>query len=91
MAMYNLLDLISRYIPLVKCLKLESRKGLLVAVLSRFLFIPAFYFTAKYGDQGWMIMLTSLLGLTNGYLTVCVLTAAPKGYKVGNHRFLCLF
>lgn len=27
-------------------------------------------------------MLTSLLGLTNGYLTVCVLTAAPKGYKV---------
>ena len=83
-AMYNLLDFISRYIPLVKCLKLESRKGLLIAVLSRFLFIPAFYFNAKYGDQGWMIMLTSLLGLTNGYLTVCVLTAAPKGYKVGN-------
>ncbi|PON49330.1 Equilibrative nucleoside transporter [Parasponia andersonii] len=80
-AMYNLLDFIARYIPLVKCLKLESRKGLLIAVLSRFLFIPAFYFTAKYGDQGWMIMLISLLGLTNGYLTVCVLTAAPKGYK----------
>ncbi|CAJ1961516.1 unnamed protein product [Sphenostylis stenocarpa] len=80
-AMYNVLDLISRYIPLIKCLALESRKGLLIAVLSRFLLIPAFYFTAKYGDQGWMIMLVSFLGLTNGYLTVCVFTIAPKGYK----------
>ncbi|KAL9321282.1 hypothetical protein ACSQ67_013121 [Phaseolus vulgaris] len=80
-AMYNVLDLISRYIPLIKCLTLESRKGLLIAVVSRFVLIPAFYFTAKYGDQGWMIMLVSFLGLTNGYLTVCVFTMAPKGYK----------
>ncbi|XP_071930401.1 equilibrative nucleotide transporter 3-like [Coffea arabica] len=80
-AMYNVWDLIARYIPLIECLKIESRKGLMVAIISRLLFIPAFYFTAKYGDQGWMIMLTSLLGLTNGYLTVCVFTAAPKGYK----------
>ena len=81
-AMYNVLDLISRYIPLVPSLKLESRNGLLIAVLSRFLLIPAFYFTAKYGDQGWMIFLVSFLGLTNGYLTVCVLTIAPRGYTV---------
>ncbi|CAN0914763.1 Equilibrative nucleotide transporter 3 [Linum grandiflorum] len=80
-AMYNVWDLIGRYIPLAKFMKLESRKGLTAAVLSRFLLVPAFYFTAKYGDQGWMILLTSVLGLTNGYLTVCVLTAAPKGYK----------
>ncbi|XP_059452484.1 equilibrative nucleotide transporter 3-like [Corylus avellana] len=80
-AMYNVWDLIGRYIPLLKFLKLESRKGLMLAILSRFLLIPAFYFTAKYGDQGWMIVLTSFLGLTNGYLTVCVLTSAPKGYK----------
>ncbi|XP_044501111.1 equilibrative nucleotide transporter 3-like [Mangifera indica] len=80
-AMYNLCDLIGRYIPLLKFLKLVSRKGLMVSVLSRFLLIPAFYFTAKYGDQGWMIMLTSFLGLSNGYLTVCVLTSAPAGYK----------
>lgn len=81
-AMYNLWDLISRYIPLADSLKLESRKGLMIAILSRFLLIPAFYFTAKYGDKGWMILLTSLLGVSNGYLTVCVLTVAPKGYKV---------
>ncbi|XP_052178591.1 equilibrative nucleotide transporter 3-like isoform X2 [Diospyros lotus] len=80
-AMYNVWDLIGRYIPLVELFKLESRRGLTVAILSRFLLVPAFYFTAKYGDQGWMIMLTSFLGLTNGYLTVCVLTSAPKGYK----------
>lgn len=81
-AMYNVVDFISRYFPLVQWLKLESRKAILIAVLSRFLLIPAFYFTAKYADQGWMILLTSFLGLTNGYLTVCVLTVAPRGYKV---------
>ncbi|GMN50935.1 hypothetical protein TIFTF001_020095 [Ficus carica] len=80
-AMYNALDFVGRYTPLVKRLNLESRKGLFISIITRFLFIPAFYFTAKYADKGWMIMLISLLGLTNGHLTVCVLTAAPKGYK----------
>ncbi|XP_028109525.1 uncharacterized protein LOC114308182 [Camellia sinensis] len=42
----------------------------------------AFYFMAKYGSQGWMILLSPFLGQTNGYLTVCALTSAPKGYKV---------
>lgn len=87
-AMYNVCDLIGRCIPLVKFLKLENRRGLMVVILSRFLLVPAFYFTAKYGDQGWMIMLTSFLGLTNGYLTVCVLTSAPKGYKVCALHFI---
>ncbi|MQM18340.1 hypothetical protein Taro_051329 [Colocasia esculenta] len=95
-AMYNVCDLIGRYIPIVESLKMKHRKGLMVATLSRFLLIPAFYFTAKYGDQGWMILLTSFLGLSNGYLTVCILTAAPKGYKgpeqnaLGNLLVLCL-
>ncbi|KAK8575285.1 hypothetical protein V6N13_033477 [Hibiscus sabdariffa] len=80
-AAYNVWDLISRYLPLVKFLKIESRKILTIAILSRFLLIPAFYFTAKYGDQGWMILLVWFLGLTNGHLTVCVMTVAPKGYK----------
>ncbi|CAI9756526.1 unnamed protein product [Fraxinus pennsylvanica] len=87
-AMYNVLDLIGRYTPLIKSIKLESRKGLLIASLSRFLLIPAFYFTAKYGDQGYMILLVSFLGLTNGHLTVCVLTAAPKGYTAPEQNAL---
>ncbi|KAL1829762.1 hypothetical protein ACET3Z_008174 [Daucus carota] len=96
-AMYNVLDLVGRYVPLIDLIKLESRKGLMIAILSRFLLIPAFYFTAKYGDQGWMILLVSFLGLTNGYLTVCVMTVAPKGYKgpeqnaLGNLLVLFLF
>ncbi|KAK8953457.1 Equilibrative nucleotide transporter 3 [Platanthera guangdongensis] len=82
-AMYNVLDLIGRYTPMIKWLRIESRRGLMIAIISRFLFVPAFYFTANYGGgQGWMIFLTSLLGLTNGHLTVCVLTAAPRGYKI---------
>ncbi|XP_058758236.1 equilibrative nucleotide transporter 3-like [Vicia villosa] len=80
-SVYNITDLISSYIPIFKCLKWESRKGLLITSLSRFLLIPAFYFTAKYGDQGWMIFLVSYLGLSNGYLTVCIYTLVPKGYK----------
>ncbi|RWR73133.1 equilibrative nucleotide transporter 3-like protein isoform X2 [Cinnamomum micranthum f. kanehirae] len=80
-ATFNLWDLISRYLPLIKCLRITSRSGLMIATLARFLFIPTFYFTAKHGDQGWMIMLTSFLGLTNGHLSVCVLMAGPKGYK----------
>ncbi|CAA0837167.1 Equilibrative nucleotide transporter 3 [Striga hermonthica] len=87
-AMYNVWDLIARYIPLIDCIRLESRKGLMIACLSRLLFIPCFYFTAKYGDQGWMIFLVSFLGLTNGYLTVCVLTVAPKGYKAPEQNAL---
>lgn len=80
--MYNVLDLIGRYLPLIDFIRIKSRKGLMIAILSRFLLIPCFYFTAKYGDQGYMIFLVSFLGVTNGHLTVCVLTAAPKGYKV---------
>lgn len=95
-SMYNVLDLIGRYVPLIKCMKITNRKVLMGAILARFLFIPAFYFTAKYGDQGYMIFLTSLLGLTNGYLTVCVVAEAPNGYKgpeqnaLGNVLVVCL-
>ncbi|XP_042519577.1 equilibrative nucleotide transporter 3-like [Macadamia integrifolia] len=76
-----LLDLVGRYVPLIKGLMIKSRKGLLISIISRILFIPAFNFTTKYGGHGWMLMLTSLLGLSNGYLTVCFMTATPKGYK----------
>ncbi|CAN1319186.1 Equilibrative nucleotide transporter 3 [Linum perenne] len=80
-AAYNASDLVGRYVPLIECIKIKSRTWLSIAILSRFLLVPVFYFTAKYGDQGWMIALTSFLGLTNGYFTVCVMTLAPKGYK----------
>ncbi|VFQ88981.1 unnamed protein product [Cuscuta campestris] len=80
-AMYNIWDLVSRYTPMIKAIEVKSRKWLMISILSRILLIPCFYFTAKYGDQGWMIFLVSFLGLTNGHLTVCVLTNAPKGYK----------
>ncbi|KAL6856083.1 hypothetical protein ACP4OV_018885 [Aristida adscensionis] len=95
-AMYNVWDIIGRYVPVVERLKLRSRKGLTAATLARFLLVPAFYFTAKNGEQGHMILLTSFLGLTNGYLTVCVLTEAPRGYKgpeqnaLGNVLVVCL-
>ncbi|XP_010418131.2 PREDICTED: equilibrative nucleotide transporter 3-like [Camelina sativa] len=77
-ASYNGWDAFSRYIPLIEHLKLKSEKWITACVLMRFLFVPAFYFTAKNADQGWMISLTSFLGLTNGYLTVCVMAVTPK-------------
>lgn len=82
--MFNVGDLLGRYIPLIDSLRLKSRRALVVACLSRAAFIPAFYFTAKYGPQGWMIILTILLGISNGYITVCAFVGAPKGYLVRN-------
>ncbi|RZC79917.1 hypothetical protein C5167_042494 [Papaver somniferum] len=77
-------------------LKVRVEKRPMIATVSRFALVPAFYFTAKYGDQGWMIFLTSLLGLTNGYLSVCFLNVAPQGYKgpeqnaLGNLLTICV-
>ncbi|KAH0943019.1 hypothetical protein HID58_002656 [Brassica napus] len=94
-AMYNGWDSIARFIPSIKILAMESRKWITGCVIARFLLVPAFYFTAKYADQGWMIFLTSFLGLSNGYLTVCIFSIAPKGYNgpesnaLGN--LLCVF
>lgn len=80
-AMFNVGDFLARYIPLIDWLRLESRKGLMAASLFRFVLIPSFYFAAKYGTQGLMLLLCIILGLSNGYLTVCILVTAPKGYK----------
>ncbi|CAE5966718.1 unnamed protein product [Arabidopsis arenosa] len=76
-AVFNVSDLVGRYVPVVKKLKMKSRRGLLITSLGRLLLIPAFNIAGIYGSQGWMIFLMSVLGLSNGYLTVCVITSAP--------------
>lgn len=59
-----------------------SRGRMTAAAAARFLLVPAFYLAARPGGgQGYTILLTAVLGLSNGYLTVCVLTEAPRGYK----------
>ncbi|XP_018437960.1 equilibrative nucleotide transporter 7 [Raphanus sativus] len=75
---FNVCDALSRYTTLIKPLKMESGTWITICALARILLVPAFYFTAKYADQGWMIFLTSFLGITNGYLTVCTLTGPSK-------------
>ncbi|KAJ7283026.1 hypothetical protein O6H91_Y353100 [Diphasiastrum complanatum] len=80
-AMFNCGDLVGRYLPLIDKLMIQSRVTLLLVCLSRFALIPAFYFTAKYGNQGWMLMLCIILGVSNGYLIVCIFINAPKGFK----------
>lgn len=87
-AMYNCGDLLGRCIPLIKGLMLKSRPGLIVLTLIRFGLIPAFYFTAKYGTQGWMLFLCIALGISNGYITVCVFVEAPTGYTVSSCQIL---
>ncbi|KAI3871012.1 hypothetical protein MKW92_000557 [Papaver armeniacum] len=85
-AMYNVWNLVGRYIPLIESLKLKSRRWLLIVSISRFLLIPCFYYAAKYGGQGWMIMLTSFLGLSQGYFPVC----GPEKNALGNLLVLFL-
>ncbi|GJU24700.1 equilibrative nucleotide transporter 3-like protein [Tanacetum coccineum] len=93
---YNVSNLAVRYVPLIKVLKMESRKGITVLVLSRFVFIPLFYFTSKYGDQGWMIVLVIFLGVTTGYPAMSIMTVAPQSctgpdrYALGNMLVLSL-
>uniref|UniRef100_A0A0A9HJ03 Equilibrative nucleoside transporter n=1 Tax=Arundo donax TaxID=35708 RepID=A0A0A9HJ03_ARUDO len=95
-ASYNTWDLIGRYLPLIGRIKLTSRRGLSAAALARFALVPAFYYAARHGGEGRMVALASVLGLSNGYLTVCVLTEAPRGYKgpeqnaLGNLLVFCL-
>ncbi|KAK7256964.1 hypothetical protein RIF29_30605 [Crotalaria pallida] len=81
LTMFNVGDLISAYIPLIKCLELKSRKQIVIATLLRYLLIPAFYFTAKYGRQGWMIFLVLCMGLTHNYIIVSIFSHTPRGYK----------
>ncbi|CAH2041864.1 unnamed protein product [Thlaspi arvense] len=68
-------DLIARYIPLIESIRVVASN--FVTLLAH----PCLLLHGKIWRPGWMILLVSFLGLTNGYLTVCVLTAAPKGYK----------
>jgi len=87
-AVYNAGDFGGRYLPLWKPFYLQSRKGIFLLCLARGLFIPCFYFAAKYADAGWMIFLCIMLGSTNGWLSVLGFMLAPRGYSV---RFLCFF
>ncbi|KAG0614918.1 hypothetical protein M758_5G000700 [Ceratodon purpureus] len=95
-ALFNAGDFVGRYMPLWKPFFLESRKGLFVFCLARGLFIPCFYFAAKYADAGWMIFLCLMLGLTNGWLSVLGFMLPPRGYSgpeqnaIGNLLVLAL-
>ncbi|BBN10216.1 hypothetical protein MPTK1_5g01910 [Marchantia polymorpha subsp. ruderalis] len=80
-AMYNAADLLGRYVHLIPGLFMSSRPMILNCCWLRLAFVPAFYFTAKYADAGYMIFLCIMLGLTNGYLTVVVFIRAPRGYN----------
>ncbi|KAH0853944.1 hypothetical protein HID58_092761 [Brassica napus] len=63
---------------LIYALTLSIFPGFLYENTGEHNLVHAFYFTAQSADQGWMVLLTSLLGLTNGYLTVCILANKPK-------------
>lgn len=80
--MFNAGDFVGRYMPLLKPFSLVPRKGLFLLCVARVLFIPCFYFAAKFADAGWMILLGITLGWTNGYLTVLGMMLAPRGYSV---------
>ncbi|KAM7263037.1 hypothetical protein ACFE04_000720 [Oxalis oulophora] len=80
-AIFNVSDLISRYIPLADQLNITNKRVLLSAALSRFALVPTFYFAGKDAGEGWMMLVTSFMGLSNGYLTVCAFTLVPGSYR----------
>lgn len=95
-AVYNAGDFGGRYLPLWRLFYLESRKVMFLLCVARVLFIPCFYFAAKYADAGWMIFLCLMLGTTSGYLSVLGFMRAPRGYSspeqnaIGNVLILAL-
>lgn len=95
-ALFNVGDFLGRYMPLWKPFFLESRRGLFALCLARVLFVPCFFFAAKYADAGWMIFLCLMLGLTNGWPSVLGFMLPPRGYSgpeqnaIGNLLVLAL-
>ncbi|PWZ13095.1 Equilibrative nucleotide transporter 3 [Zea mays] len=69
-AAYNTGDLVGRCLPLARRLRLACRARITAAAAARFLLVPAFYLAGRWGGgQGYTILLTAVLGLSNGYLS----------------------
>lgn len=81
-ALFNLADCLGKSVPAVEALRLRAQSPLLAAAVARLIFVPAFHLSASHGAGAVATgALTLLLGLSNGYLTSCVMIAAPEGLR----------
>eukprot|EP00877_Chromochloris_zofingiensis_P005576 jgi/Chrzof1/15019/Cz09g24060.t1 len=76
--LFNVADLISKNIPFFGLQ--PSHNAILVCALSRIGFVGVFIAATKFNASSVIIgLLTTLLGLSNGFLTALIMTLAPMG------------
>ncbi|KAJ7522806.1 hypothetical protein O6H91_18G027500 [Diphasiastrum complanatum] len=83
-AAYNVFDLVGKMLTAFYCI--ENRSLMVVGCICRLLFFPLFA-TCLHGPkflrtEGPLFILTSLLGVTNGYLTSVIMIYAPKAVSL---------
>ena len=85
-AMFNVCDLIGKSLPVFKAVAergILRPKMILFYSCCRVVFIPALIFSARVSSKaaaaGLVSTVSALLGLTNGFLTVCAYITASEG------------
>ncbi len=79
MFVFNLFDCAGKWLPILPSFQFHSAFGIFVAAVCRILFIPTFHLSATHGAGGVVMgLLSSLLGLTNGYLTASAMMLGPE-------------
>ncbi|XP_078441028.1 equilibrative nucleotide transporter 1 [Wolffia australiana] len=83
-ATYNVFDLVGKCLPAVYMV--QSEAGAIMGAVARLLFFPLFL-ACMHGPEMLrteipVTVLTSLLGLTNGYLTSVLMILAPKSVPI---------
>lgn len=84
-ALFNFADLLGKSLPAFGAIgkRIPSPMTILGLSLLRVVFVPALIFSArarsKAATAGLVAVVSTLLGLTNGYLTVCAFIASSAG------------
>ena len=85
-ALFNVADLVGKSLPafkLVAAKGIPRPKAILLYSCCRVAFVPALIFAARAAPQaaaaGLVSAVSALLGLSNGYLTVCAFMTASEG------------
>lgn len=81
---FNVADLVGKNLPLPATATHCSQRALLAWCVARAAFLPAFIAATVLGAHAAVIaLLTTALGLSNGYLTALIMTTAPAGVSHG--------
>ncbi|KAK9832590.1 hypothetical protein WJX81_002002 [Elliptochloris bilobata] len=86
---YNLGDFAGKMTPvLVPAATVTAPAPIFACAAARLAFVPAYYFAARAGVAPAMMVLTGLLGISNGLTTVWAMVAAPTACATAKSKDL---